>query len=168
MKAEGRALRAGVALALIGGFVLPILAGFAQTAAAAFGHLPAIGAVNWSLAPWHELMALPGFGTSLRLTLVTGLGSTLLALMLATARAQLGDPQGQRDWALKAKDWGCPPRLMAQVLASGVHNSLGRAAAVVGRQEQAITHFERAIQMGAPGSDMRHGRPSSWPVSSTW
>lgn len=80
---EGRALRAGVALALMGGIVLPILAGFAQTARAGFGVLPAIGAVEWSLAPWHQLMALPGFGTSLRLTLVTGLGSTLLALALA-------------------------------------------------------------------------------------
>lgn len=80
---EGRALRAVVALALMGGVVLPILAGFAQTGRAAFGILPAIGAVEWSLAPWQQLMALPGFGTSLRLTLVTGLGSTLLALALA-------------------------------------------------------------------------------------
>ena len=84
MKTEGRALRAVVALALMGGVVLPILAGFAQTARAAFGILPAIGAVNASLAPWQQLMALPGFGTSLRLTLVTGAGSTLLALALAT------------------------------------------------------------------------------------
>ncbi|RUS59725.1 ABC transporter permease subunit [Pseudorhodobacter sp. E13] len=80
---EGRALRAVVALALMGGVVLPILAGFAQTGRAAFGILPAIGAVEWSLAPWQQLMALPGFGTSLRLSLVTGLGSTLLALALA-------------------------------------------------------------------------------------
>lgn len=83
MKSEGRALRVVVALCLVGGFVLPILAGFAHTTRAAFGILPAIGAVEWSLAPWHQLMALPGFGTSLRLTLVTGLGSTLMALALA-------------------------------------------------------------------------------------
>jgi putative thiamine transport system permease protein len=83
MTSEGRALRVVVALCLLGGFVLPILAGFAQTTRAAFGILPAIGAVDWSLTPWHQLMALPGFGTSLRLTLVTGIGSTLLALALA-------------------------------------------------------------------------------------
>ncbi len=80
---DGRALRAVVAFALMGGIVLPILAGFGQTARAAFGVLPAIGAVEWSLTPWAQLFALPGFGTSLRLTLVTGLGSTLLALALA-------------------------------------------------------------------------------------
>ncbi|MGB3279451.1 MAG: ABC transporter permease subunit [Pseudorhodobacter sp.] len=83
MTSEGRALRVVVALCLLGGFVLPILAGFAQTTRAAFGILPAIGAVDWSLDPWHRLMALPGFGTSLPLTLVTGIGSTLLALALA-------------------------------------------------------------------------------------
>jgi putative thiamine transport system permease protein len=83
MTHEGRTLRAVVALVLLGGVVLPILAGFAQTARAAFGILPAIGAVEWSLDPWRHLLELPGFGTSLRLTLVTGLGSTLLALVLA-------------------------------------------------------------------------------------
>ncbi|MGO4906752.1 ABC transporter permease [Pseudorhodobacter sp. W20_MBD10_FR17] len=72
-----------MAVILLGGVVLPILAGFAQTAQAAFGVLPAIGAVDWSFAPWMQLLHLPGFSTSLRLTLVTGLGSTVLALVLA-------------------------------------------------------------------------------------
>jgi putative thiamine transport system permease protein len=89
MRGEGRALRAAVAVILLGGFVLPILAGFAQTGRAAFGVLPAIGAVEWSLAPWASLWALPGFVTSLRLTLVTGVGSTVLALMLAAGVAAL-------------------------------------------------------------------------------
>ncbi len=84
MSGEGRALRVLVAVAVMGGLVLPILAGFAQTLRAAFGILPAIGAVEWSLAPWYQLMALPGFGTSLRLSLVTGVGATVLALLLAT------------------------------------------------------------------------------------
>ncbi|QCO55893.1 ABC transporter permease subunit [Pseudorhodobacter turbinis] len=83
MNKEGRSLRGIVAAILLAGFVLPILAGFAQTGRAAFGVLPAIGAVEWSLDPWRALVALPGFGTSLRLSLVTGAGSTVLALMLA-------------------------------------------------------------------------------------
>lgn len=89
MRGEGRALRAVVAAVLLGGFVLPIIAGFAQTGRAAFGVLPAIGANEWSLAPWIKLMGLPGFSTSLRLTLVTGIGSTVLALILATGFAAL-------------------------------------------------------------------------------
>ncbi len=84
MKVEGRALRVGVALLVMGGLVLPIIAGMAQTGRAAFGVLPAIGATEPSLEPWRQLFSLPGFGTSLRLTLVTGIGSTLLALALAS------------------------------------------------------------------------------------
>lgn len=89
MKTEGRALRAVVAAVLLVGFVLPILAGFVQTGRAGFGVLPAIGAQDWSLAPWRMLLQLPGFGTSLRLTLVTGIGSTVLALVLAAGFAAL-------------------------------------------------------------------------------
>jgi hypothetical protein len=115
-------------------------------------HLLERARTQWQFGDWAALSRLPAAEVQRHPE------RARLALMVAAARAQLGDPQGQRDWAFKAKDWGCPPRLMAQVLTSGVHNSLGRAAAVVGRQEQAITHFERAIQAGAPGSDMRQLR----------
>ena len=80
---EGRALRGVVLVAVMGGLVLPISAGIAQTARAAFGVLPAIGAEHLSLDPFRTLAALPGFATSLRLTLVTGLGATILAVVLA-------------------------------------------------------------------------------------
>ncbi|MBL4919103.1 ABC transporter permease [Szabonella alba] len=83
MTGEGRALRLAVLLLVMGGLVLPIAAGFGGTALAAFGHLPAIGSEGLSLEPWRQLFALPGLWTSLRLTLVTGIGSTLLALALA-------------------------------------------------------------------------------------
>ena len=68
---------------VLGGLVAPILAGALQTALAAFGVLPAIGAHGWSLQPFRDLAGLPGFATSLRLTLVTGLSATLASLALA-------------------------------------------------------------------------------------
>ncbi len=80
---DGRALRGAVLVLVAAGLVLPILAGLAQTARAAFGVLPSIGARDWSLDPWRALLDLPGFATSLRLTLVTGVGATVLALALA-------------------------------------------------------------------------------------
>ncbi len=83
MTGNGRALRA-VVLALVGlGLILPIGLGLWQTGRAAFGILPALGHHDLTLAPWRSLLALPGFGTSLRLTLVSGVGSTLLSLLLA-------------------------------------------------------------------------------------
>lgn len=84
MNAEGRLLRMVVLAVVALGLIAPIALGLWQTASAAFGILPALGQFSLSLAPWRSLAALPGFATSLRLTLVTGLGSTVVALALAT------------------------------------------------------------------------------------
>ncbi|MBW6506694.1 MAG: ABC transporter permease [Rhodobacteraceae bacterium] len=84
MKPEGRALRMTVLVLVLGGLVAPILAGLWETARAGFGFLPAIGSTSFSLDAWRQLLALPGFATSLRLTLWTGFASTTLALALAT------------------------------------------------------------------------------------
>lgn len=82
---EGRRLLRGVVLGVVAlGLIAPIGLGLWQTGRAAFGILPALGLHDLSLAPWRQLAALPGFSTSLRLTLVTGLGATLLSLLLAT------------------------------------------------------------------------------------
>lgn len=82
---DGRALRATVfavvALAVIG----PIMAGLGQTTRAAFGVMPAIGVSEAGLGPWLALFNLPGIGSSVQLTLVTGLGATVLSLALAFA-----------------------------------------------------------------------------------
>ncbi len=84
MSQNGRPLRAVVLGAVGLGLIAPIVIGLWQTGRAAFGILPALGQNMFSLEPWGELQNMPGFGTSLRLTLVTGLGSTVLSLVLAT------------------------------------------------------------------------------------
>ena len=76
-------LRGAVLGIVLLGLIAPIAVGLAETACAAFGVLPALGLRGWSLEPWRMLIAQPGFGSSVRLSLVTGLGSTLLALALA-------------------------------------------------------------------------------------
>ncbi len=84
MSHDGRLLRTAVLVVVGLGLIAPIAIGLWQTGRAAFGILPALGQDMVSLGPWHELADLPGFATSLRLTLVTGIGSTLLSLVLAT------------------------------------------------------------------------------------
>lgn len=82
----GRGLRAGV-LALMGaGLVLPIGAGLWQTAATAFGRLPAADGTGAGLFdPWARLWAQPGLFTSVSLSLWTGLAATILSFALAVA-----------------------------------------------------------------------------------
>ncbi|MEX2298096.1 MAG: ABC transporter permease subunit [Dongiaceae bacterium] len=83
MKPQGRILRRIVQIVVMVGLVLPIVLGLWMTTSAGFGVLPAIGADEFTLEPWWRLLDRPGFATSLRLTLVTGFGSTILALVLA-------------------------------------------------------------------------------------
>lgn len=61
-------------------FLVPISLGLAGTWLPAFGWFPALDQTQFSLQPWRDLIAYPGFASATRLTLVTGLGSALLAL----------------------------------------------------------------------------------------
>jgi len=69
--------------ALAVGILVPVLAGLGETIWAAFGILPAIGRHTLSVDAWQQLFELPGLVTSLRLSLVSGFGATLVSLMLA-------------------------------------------------------------------------------------
>ncbi|MEX0623043.1 ABC transporter permease [Saccharospirillum sp.] len=61
-------------------FLTPVLVGLAGTWLPAFGWFPALGQRAFSLAPWVDLLHYPGALTALRLSLLTGIGSSLLAL----------------------------------------------------------------------------------------
>ena len=98
---EGRLLRAAVLAAVAAVVLAPIAAGLWQTLRAAAGVMPAIGATGAGLAPLRTLFELPGIGTSLGVTLVTGAGATGLSLALAlalaaVAHARLASPAGAR------------------------------------------------------------------------
>ncbi|NBB97712.1 MAG: ABC transporter permease [Alphaproteobacteria bacterium] len=61
---------------------LPVAAGLAGAVLPAFGFFPALGGTTVSLAPWRELLAWPGLGAAVRLSLVTGVGATVLSLAI--------------------------------------------------------------------------------------
>ncbi|RMH47274.1 MAG: ABC transporter permease, partial [Alphaproteobacteria bacterium] len=108
MTPSGRGLRALAAVAVGLVILAPVLFGLWQTGRAAFGILPALGRESLSLDPWRALAALPGIATSLRLTLLTGVGATLGALALATGFCALATARPRRGFA---------QRLMAPFLA---------------------------------------------------
>lgn len=64
-------------------FLAPVAIGLAGTWLPAVGILPALGGDGLSLAPFLALFAEPGLTTAIRLSVVTGVGSTMLALVLA-------------------------------------------------------------------------------------
>lgn len=79
-------LRFAPAIALAA-FLLPVAAGLAGTLLPALGYLPALGGDGLSLQPWRDLAAWPGLGTSVRLTISTGLLATAVSLVLALGLA---------------------------------------------------------------------------------
>lgn len=74
-----------------------------------------------------------------------------MALLVATAQQQLGQADAAARSARLAIAWGCNTKLVAQVLIAGVHNTLGRAAALAGRAPQAAVHFRSAVAVGDGG-----------------
>tara|TARA_R110001599_G_scaffold60939_3_gene169266 strand:+ start:33859 stop:35217 length:1359 start_codon:yes stop_codon:yes gene_type:complete len=68
-----------------------------------------------------------------------------LALLVASAYQQQDEHDKARTWSKQALAWGCPPRAAAQVLIAGVHNTLGRVAALCEDSERIEQHFQAAI-----------------------
>ena len=104
---------------------------------------------QWQFGDWHSLANLD------RDILQHHPERAKLVLLAAAGRLQLGLYAEARQYIRLAQDWGCGKKLIGQVLISGVHNSIAMAAAVGAQEQRAALHFEKAIRIGAPGSDVK-------------
>ena len=68
-----------------------------------------------------------------------------LGLVVASAWLQQGDNLSARRYLRHALDWGCDKKLAAQILVAGVHNTLGRTAAILGDETRMDRHFRASI-----------------------
>ena len=104
---------------------------------------------QWQFGDWASLIKLE------RETLQHHPDRAKLALLAAAGHMQQGEMSVARQFTRLAQDWGCSKKLVSQILIAGVHNSLGRAAAINGEGQRALQHFESAIAAGAPASEIR-------------
>jgi predicted O-methyltransferase YrrM len=104
---------------------------------------------QWQFGDWESLARLE------RDTLQHHPDRSKLALLAAAAHLQLNNTAAGRQFVRLAQDWGCNKKLVSQILIAGVHNSLGRAAALAGEQTRALAHFDSAISTGIPGGDAK-------------
>lgn len=104
---------------------------------------------QWQFGDWQSLAQLN------RETLQHHPDRAKLALLAAAGRLQIGMTAEGQQFIRLAKDWGVSKKLLSQILIAGVHNSLGRAAAIGNEQERAIQHFHSSIKMGTPGGEAR-------------
>jgi hypothetical protein len=104
---------------------------------------------QWQFGDWESLAQLK------RATLQHHPDRAKLALLAAAGQLQCGSPDQARGYIRLARDWGCDKKLISRILFAGVHNSLGRVAALAGEQTRAMAHFEHSIELGARGNDTR-------------
>jgi hypothetical protein len=104
---------------------------------------------QWQFGDWASLAALD------RDTLQHHPDRAKLALLAAAGHSGTGSTEEARQYTRLALDWGCSKKLVSQILIAGVHNTLGRAAAVSGQDQCALQHFQASLQVGAPQSDVR-------------
>lgn len=104
---------------------------------------------QWQFGDWASLTQLA------RDTLQHHPDRAKLALLAAAGRLQTGQDVEARQFIRLAQDWGVSKMHVSQILIAGVHNSIGRAAAISNQQHFALQHFENAIQIGTPGTDAK-------------
>lgn len=104
---------------------------------------------QWQFGDWGSLIKIE------RETLQHHPDRAKLALLAAAGHIQLGDTNSARQFTRLAQDWGCSKKLISQLLISGVHISLGRAAAITSQSQPAIKHFENSVAIVMPQSDIR-------------
>lgn len=104
---------------------------------------------QWQFGDWQSLTKID------RDTLQHHPDRAKLALLAAAGRLQTGLDSEAKAYIRLAQDWGVSKKLISQILIAGVHNSIGRAAAIGNQQHRALQHFENAIAIGTPGSDAK-------------
>lgn len=104
---------------------------------------------QWQFGDWESLANLQ------RDTLQHHPDRAKLALLAAAGQQQLGNTEQARQFTRLATQWGASKKLIAQVLIAGVHNTLGRAAAINGSQQRALNHFEDAVATANTQGDTR-------------
>ncbi|MCK2097512.1 hypothetical protein [Thauera aromatica] len=104
---------------------------------------------QWQFGDWDSLARLD------RDTLQHHPDRAKLALLAAAGRLQTHRADEARQFIRLAQDWGVSKKLVARVIVAGAHNSLGRAAAILGDDKKALAHFEASLTVGTPGAEAR-------------
>lgn len=97
---------------------------------------------QWRLGDWQSLAQLEGG------ILAHHPDRAVLALLAAVGRLQTDQFFEAKRFIRLAQEWGVGRELACRILATGVHNSLGRAIAISGNFSKARKHFECAIAFG--------------------
>ena len=108
-------------------------------------HLLERSCTQWQFGDWQSLAKIS------RQILQHHPDRGKLALFTAAGLLQTDEHDQAKEFVRLALDWGMTKKQVCQILVAGVHNSLGRAAALGGQEERAYQHFERAVAVNSFG-----------------
>lgn len=114
-----------------------------------FEHPPLLESsrTKWQYGEWRDLANIP------LESLKEHPDRAKIALLIGAAKAHLGEIPAARALLRQASSWGCRRELIARVLTSAIHNSLGRIAVCLEDDEGAGRHFEEALTLVEPRAD---------------
>lgn len=98
--------------------------------------------VRWHIGDWEYLAEI---GTE---DIVQHPKKCQMAMFKAAALFQQGAVDIASIWANQAMGWGGDAKMLARIMLSGSHNSLGRCALLTGKAPQAQTHIKEAMRIG--------------------
>lgn len=106
--------------------------------------------LSWNRGAWAPLAEID------RTAIETSPIRVKLALIIAIAHLQRNSNEDARDFVELAVKWGCSDVVASKVLVAGVHNTLGRAAALADADGGRIDHhFNRSVQLEGNEIDKR-------------
>jgi FkbM family methyltransferase len=104
---------------------------------------------QWQFGDWTSLAAMDEH------SLANHPEGGRLWLLKATAYAQLGQQTEVMQAVRQAQKRGVAKKLIAQLLVSGVYNSLGKTAMLNQQPQKALGYFEQSMVVGLPHSETR-------------
>lgn len=104
---------------------------------------------QWQFGDWDSLIALDS------VAIENHPDRARLALFISAGHLQSDHVVEGKKYLELANQWGISKRFACQILAAGLHNNLGRVAAIFGNKNIALKHFESALEIGGPGDDVR-------------
>ncbi len=103
---------------------------------------------QWQFGDWPALLTLKPDAVQ------THPERAKIALLMASAHMQTGNNLSAKQYIKLAQDWGCDRKLLSQVMIATVHNTLGRACLLDGRNERSITHFTDSLKLATRGAEV--------------
>jgi len=107
---------------------------------------------NWYFGEWQALIEID----------IQALSShpdvAKITALKASGYQQLNEIEQSKTYFKLAKELGCDNQLISQLLIAGVHNTLGKVAALKKDDDKTLAHFDAAVNVGRNSQDNKLAR----------